>query len=538
MNDDTQNKATVVQFLKRPKTATPTPSLNPMEANGKVKIDVACEHLPTLNSQCWAAIGKCNEPPVIFRFAGGWARVVTDEQGFPKPQTVSPEILRHELSNWADWHKNEIAVAKPPLDVIKDVLATREPPLPILRRMVSVPVFAPDGSLRLEPGYNAASGVLYAPAPNFTALPVPAEVSAEQCEAARNFILNELIVDFPFASAADRDNAVGLLLLPFARDLIDGPTPNHLVEASVAASGKSKLVDALLWAALGGEVPILTEQHEDDAWRKAITSHLLAGKQAAKIDNVNRPVNSGALAAAWTGATWDDRILGGNTLASVPIRTIWTMTGNNVTLSSELIRRCVRIRLVPTTDRPEEREGFKHPDLLGWCRENQAKLAQAAHVMIRWWLQNGSPRPEKLKPMGSYEHYTRVIGGILHSVGLLNFLTNYRDFQGAADTQRAIRSAFCATWWEWSQIPEFQQSRQRVRISDLLPLAEAMDGFPLTGNTAKAQQISLGKWLKSNLEAYVEHAEETEAGVIASTFRILQAGISNGSQMWKIEKIE
>jgi putative DNA primase/helicase len=525
-------------FLNAPPSPPLTPALNPMADNGKVKIDIAIDHLPTLNALCWEAIGKCNEPPALFRFAGDWTRVVTDEQGFPKPQPISPEILRNELSQWADWHRNQISVAKPPLDVMKDVLATRQPPLPILRRMVSVPVFAPDGSLRLEPGYSVASGVLYAPRPGFVALPVPETVTAEQVTAARNYILQELITDFPFASDADRDNAVGLLLLPFARDLIDGATPCHLMDASAPGSGKTLLTDALLWAAIGMPAPILTEQRDDDNWSKVITAHLISGKQVATIDNVNKFVNSGSLAAALTATTWDGRVLGGSTLAGMPIRTIWVITGNNVTLSSEMIRRCVRIRLVPKTDHPEELDNFRHVDLRGWCKENQANLAQAAHIIIRWWLQIGRPRPEKLKLLGSYEQWTLTIGGILHSIGLTSFLTNYRDFQAAADTGKQALAEFCSTWYEWSQREDVEK-RRRVKVSDLMPIAEKIEAIPLYGNTPRAQQTSLGRWLKSNVDMFVTHTEDGESGTpLTRSFRIQAAGILNGTTQWKIELIE
>ena len=37
----------------------------------------------------------------------------------------------------------------------------------------------------------------------------------------------ELLGDFPFTGDAERPHAVGFLLLPFLRELVDGPTPIH-----------------------------------------------------------------------------------------------------------------------------------------------------------------------------------------------------------------------------------------------------------------------------------------------------------------------
>ena len=506
------------------------------DANGKVQIDLGFDHLPTHNKLCWQAIEQGNEPPVLFRFAAQWSRVVLDDLGRPCVQLATPEVVRHHLSQWAEWFKDipQVGSKKPPMDIIKDVIATHNPPLPILRRIVTTPVFARDGSLSLTPGYNATSGVFYAPREGFAALPVPDWVEAEQVEEAKLILCGDLLPNFPFASSADRTNALGLFLLPFARDLIDGPTPNHLVEASIRGSGKTLLVNALLSAALGGDVATLTEQHDDEGWRKAITSHLLAALPVALIDNVNRNVNSGALAAAWTATTWNDRILGKSELANVPIQTIWTMTGNNVTMSAELIRRSIRIRLVPDTDKPEDRSGFKHENLKAWCRENQAKLAWCAHVIIKWWLQHGQPKPEGLKPFGSFEEWQRVIGGCLYAIGFTDFLGNAKEFQAASDTDTDVRAAFCANWWNWSQSSGFADARKDARVSDLLSIAQNVEGFPLSDKSDKAAQISLGKWLKRHNQAFVSVADDEGT----ARFQIKSGRFRDGVQYWELRKIE
>jgi putative DNA primase/helicase len=482
-----------------------------MLPSGKVQIDISYDHLPTLNGLCWQAISQCNEPPLLFRFAGQWSRVASDDLGRPCVQPASKDVVRHHLSQWAEWFKDipQVGSRKPPMGVICDVMATHNPKLPILRRIVTTPVFARDGSLSLEPGYNAASGVYYAPKKGFVAEPVPDFVSQEQVEEAREFVVTNLLIDFPFATPADRANALGLFLLPFARDLIEGATPNHLVEASIRGSGKTLLVNALMFPALGCEVATLTEQHTDEDWRKAITSHLLAAFPVALIDNVNRTVNSGALAAAWTATTWNDRILGKSELANVPIETIWTMTGNNVTMSSELVRRSVRVRLVPNTDKPEERQGFKHENLKVWCRENQARLVWCAHVIIKWWLQHGSPSPEGLKPMGSFEEYARVIGGCLYAVGFKEFLANSKEFQAASDTDTDVRAAFCANWWNWTQQPDTNgKSREWSSATELLPIAAATEGFPLPGKSDANDRKVLGQWLTRYNQTFVSVADE------------------------------
>lgn len=508
---------------------------SPRDPGDKISIDVSSNHLPTMHSLCWAAIKKENRPPIIFRYGNTIVRAAKSDAGGTWLQIVTPEIMRHHLSNWAHWHKDEIKLTKPPIDVIKDVLAPLEIALPPLRRVVTVPVFAPDGSLRLEVGYNESSSVLYAPAPGFTALPVPDKVAGEDVDAANKLICGEVLVDFPFASTSDRDNAVGLFLLPFARDLIDGPTPNHLLEASMPGSGKGKLAESLLSVAVGADLGLITPPRDEDEWRKQITSALIAGKQVILIDNVIHRLDSSALAAAWTGSVWDDRILGQKEKANIPIRCVWVMTGNNVAVSTELARRCVRIRLTPKTDRPEERDDFRHADLLLWCAERRADLVRAAHVIIKWWVQQGMPPAKIPRPLGSYERWTRVIGGILEAAGYQKFLANYREFQTRADTERTARALFCATWYDWSQM---EAGRETALTSQLVAIAEGVEGLPIKGSTERALQTSLGIWLRANAEVIVEHSEELDsARTMTRQFRIVADKARAGKQPWIIEKL-
>src|SRR5262249_20438611 len=149
-----------------------------------------------------------------------------------------------------------------------------------------------------------------------------------------------LLRDFPFVSDADRAGAIAALLEPFARELISGPLPAHVVESPGPGSGKGLLADMIVLPALGGHVGMITEAREDDEWRKRITSELLAGQAAIRIDNVRRQLSSGALAAALTTGVWGDRKLGRNEAVRVAVRCSWLITGNNVAVSTEIARRC------------------------------------------------------------------------------------------------------------------------------------------------------------------------------------------------------
>ena len=57
------------------------------------------------------------------------------------------------------------------------------------------------------------------------------------------------------------------------------------------------------------------------------------------IDNLRRPLDSSALAAALTAPFWEDRLLGASETTRLPIRCIWIATGNNAEFSGEMARR-------------------------------------------------------------------------------------------------------------------------------------------------------------------------------------------------------
>lgn len=501
-------------------------------------IDTSCNDLAEITDQCWTAITARNRPPVLFANGTAIVRITKDDRHQVYLQPVSPEIIRNELSRWAVWqkrnHKGEMTATKPTTDLMRDVLAVRDiaVKLPRLVRITNTPGFGPDGTLQTEPGYNPQSGIYYTPPQGFRALPLSIPASPDDLYEAKKLI-EEVIKDFPFASEADKQNAIALMILPFVRDMIQGPTPNHLIEASMPGSGKGMLASACLLPGIGDEVAITTQPKDEDEWRKKITSLLCEGRPAIMIDNVSRMMDSGVLAAALTADYWSERIIGTNQSARIPIRAIWVTTGNNITISSELARRSPRIRLTPNTDRPEERRDFEHPALLAWMRDRRPEIIHACHVLVQWWLDHGKPSPMGT-PVGSYESWFEVVGGILQMAGYMEFLGNYREFQAGSDSERTARALFCETWYLWAT----SNHKLDATASDLLQIADNVDFLPIYGNTEKARLTSLGKYLKASQDVICEYTEETESGEIKSTkYKITRGKIQRGRQYYKIEVV-
>jgi hypothetical protein len=331
-------------------------------------------------------------------------------------------------------------------------------------------------------------------------------------------LIHELLCDFPFATDSDKAHAIALLLLPFCRDLIDGPTPLHLIEASMPRTGKSLLSTVLLYVGLRKNVSTITAPKDGDEWEKKITTALLEDSGAIVIDNVNHRLDSDKLAAALTMEIWRGRILGRSASSNVPIKCGWVTTANNISVSEEIAGRTVRIRLEPATDSPERRTGFTHPDIKEWVERERERLIQACHILIQCWVIKGRPTP-KIAPLGSFEAWSRTIGGILESAEIPGFLDNFEEFYAGSNKEKVVWREFCRSWFDkWGEA--------EVLTSDLLEIAERVENFYLRGESTQARKISLGRQL------------EKKAGAIYSNYKIIRTGLSGGYVYWRLQPIE
>ena len=128
----------------------------------------------------------------------------------------------------------------------------------------------------------------------------------------------------------------------------------------------------------------------------------ICGERLILVDNVSGQLGSPALDAALTGTCWSDRILGRSKIVSLPLTVTWFASGNNVILRPDTCRRVAHCRLNCMDEHPEEREGFKYPDLRGHVREHRGELLGAALTIMRGYFVAGCPK-QKLRPWGSYE---------------------------------------------------------------------------------------------------------------------------------------
>jgi len=479
-------------------------------------IDVRLMDLKVLSGLGWDAVEETNKPPLLFRHGGVPSRLERNDEGVPILRQLTPDRLRHEVARRAVWCNGK-SRAKPPVDVVKDMLATPDPPLPILTRITEIPVFAPDGTLQTEPGYHKASKTLYEPQDGFTVAAIPVNPTSEAIEKAKTLILDELLFDFPFAGDGGKAHAVSLFLLPFVRSLISGPTPLHLIESPTPGSGKGLLADVLLSPAVGSRTVVMAQAKDGDEWRKRITAFLMKAPEVILIDNVTIPLDSGELSAALTTGYWSDRLLGKSQMVpDIPVRCVWVTTANNPVMSTEIARRTIRIRLEPDSAKPWTLTEFKHQHLREWAKAHRQELVHAGLTISKAWIVSGKPHWTKSQRLGSFEEWSGTMGGILESIGISGFLSDLDAFYEVSDIETATLELFVQAWWQ-------KLGDKAVGVGKLLPLAQE-SGLVVTEKSRQSQLVSLGTKLRKQRDRVI------------GEWRVVWAGKKQGAIRWRLLK--
>lgn len=307
-----------------------------------------------------------------------------------------------------------------------------------LDRLAHAPFVRPDGTIVTEPGYDEATRSILMPDEVFAGIEVPESPTPEQVTAARKLIMEEWLGDFPVDSDADRANLLGLVVTPTIRGMMPR-APLAVIDGLQMGVGKNLLADSILTVFTGHAAQPMNWVNEPDELRKQITSAFRTGAEFFVFDEA--PILDGAaLAQALTAETWQDRILGVSTMANFPNRVTWMSLGNNVQVKGDLSRRVYRIALRPKYANPQDRaaSSFRHPgqsglDLLSWTRKNRKELLTAILTLVRAWYAAGCPYPKRGVSFGSFEVWERMVGGIVETAGLPNFLGNLKVWRSESD---------------------------------------------------------------------------------------------------------
>jgi putative DNA primase/helicase len=288
--------------------------------------------------------------------------------------------------------------------------------LPILTGIIDAPTLRPDGSILEQPGYDEATGILYAPSGSYYA--IGSNLTKERARDALNELC-KLLSGFPFVDTEGNDAtdkpspsrsvALSAILTAIIRRSITH-APLHAFTAPVMGSGKSKLVDIASMIATGHEAPVLSQGKTEEEMEKRLGAALIAGDALISFDNCEAPLGGELLCQALTQRTLKVRPLGKSMLVSLPTDALFAATGNNLIVSGDMTRRTILGTLDPKVERPELRDFEADP--IEDIRADRALYVAAALTVLRAYADAGMPA-QTTKPLGSFGDWSRKVRNAL-----------------------------------------------------------------------------------------------------------------------------
>lgn len=490
------------------------------------RIDAKRGDLPQLNRECWDALKNYNVPPTLFIDSVGPIRLEPDPiTSDIRPVVLTEDRFQFELGLAAHWFINVKAGdstipvdSAPKAPIVKNLLASRSVPFPVLERIVNAPVFGADGSLQTTPGYHESNRTYFSG--GFSIRPIPDRPSDGEVIEAFDLLIGDLLVDFPFVNASDATHAVGELLLPFARAMIPGPCPLHIHEAPMQGTGKDLLAEIMCQVVTGADPVTLNYSSKSEEFEKRLVSTLRSMPEHVVIPNVTGRVDNEDLTDAISRGVYYSRLLGTSTMLKLPARNTWTLTSNNAQLTPDMARRSIRIRMDAKMERPEQRQTFRHAELKTWIGEHRGDLVWSCLTMIQSWLAAG--RPAGQEALGGFSQWARVIGGIVAHIGCVGFLADRDEFIARADSGSEDERAFVALWWErFASVPQ--------GVAALYPLAvDENINLPIDAPTAQGSRVKLGIRLRQMRDRQYRVSD-------SKLVSVRDRGVSQRATLWKLE---
>jgi len=404
--------------------------------------------------------------------------------------------------------------------------------LPELRRVVRLPVFAPDGTLCTEPGYIPELKAYLDPSADFRPLPdVITEAHVEEAAA----ILEEVLRDIPFSDTfgepdvqpqygaeldadgwplpnyargrSSRVTCLAMLMQPIIRGLIKGPCPGYHVDKPVPGTGASLIGDIIYAIYTGKRGTTRPETTDPEELRKQLTTTLSSGDDILLLDNLNCRLDSGPFAAALTAGVWKDRKLHTNSEIEVAITQTIIVAGNGLSMSEELTRRMAPIYIDancehPDRDRPPIKDvaRYKYSPLIeAHVLSHRVDIVWALHILPAYYLQERSAGRYQDKhrqdPMGTFESYYQIFCGIFDACGINGFMAHRESYLNQRNDDKDNLSGFVRLWWERAGAASLTATAIYQHLANPLAPDNLAVDVPISGRDKHGRIVSLGRLL-------------------------------------------
>ena len=208
---------------------------------------------------------------------------------------------------------------------------------------------------------------------------------------------------------------------------------------------------------------------------------------------------------------------------TLPQRTIFIATGNNIVLGGDMPRRCYSVRLDAHCSEPWRNRQFRYQDLKAFVKTNRDRLLSASLTLARAWFVAGCPKP--ISPiLGSFEEWCQIAGGILQFAGIPSFLGNLDEMYKQSDLTTAASEAFFHALYRVMPKSGFKGADVVARLRDDTELRAALPEDLGDTEPVGSFQRRLGKALLKRLG---RHYGEFEV-------HLVRVGTNQGAVVWTV----
>lgn len=257
-----------------------------------------------------------------------------------------------------------------------------------LRAVVKLPFALPSGELVKVPGYNLETET-YADFDGEAFEDLPDSPSRAELAAALRQIWRPWAA-YKLATDHDRAAMLAAIIGGVCRPGLD-LAPGVVFDAPMPGSGKTLAARALGSLILGRRCPVTVGVNlaDDDETRKLLVADAIAGVDVVLLDNLHGHLASPALEGLITAGVLRGRVLGSSQNFEGEVRGTVLLTSNNASLSRDLARRFLRVRIDHGVERPQGLEFTFDP--VERALVERLAIARGVLVLLSGFFAAGSP---------------------------------------------------------------------------------------------------------------------------------------------------
>ena len=455
---------------------------------------------------------------------------VDDTPNGPVIVDIKKGRLRHRLGQCIQWFRlvsNGETVEQKRCNVPPDVVTMVHElqsykGVRYLEGLTDSPMVTPNGSVIATPGYDEATRVLYNPR-GVTFPAVKPSPTIDDAHAAYN-LLYGLLVDFPLQTELQKAAAISGIMTAVLRQSMR-TAPLYLYDGNTPGSGKSLLAKIAMAIATGSTNQPTATNASSEELAKQVTGLMQAGRRFLLLDNIGHTQTLGGhtLDALITSEQWSQRLLGGNAVFSAPNRLMVMATGNNVRLAGDMLRRVICTYLDPEQERPDQRAGFRFPDILRHVVAHRPQIVHAVLTILRAYLSAG--KPVHVPALGTFYDWSSWVREPILWLTDQDVAGTQERLRDSGDERLAAWRVFLESWrtkWHGQRVATVEaHTAVTVSVSaEDFAMCESLEQF-----TAKLSTRALG---------YIFRSWE---GRIVGGLRMRKAGRGRKGTEWIVEAV-